>query len=300
MKVLNLEPLTGGSLSVDKLQEALNYYVFERDILTHCRDKKLSRVVQIVDSFEQQVTVSGTSLSLPAYCLVFEMANGDSRSLFDVSIRSDAAILCVLHNVAVGLDQLHRNGMTHQDVKPANVLTFSSGKHDAKLADLGRAVWLGRAIPHDAVACPGDVRYAPFEQIYGDSPSNWLSRQAADLFMLGSLVCFLFTGSSPTRKIMEKLPDHLKPPLWNGSWSGVYASVLPIISNEFSQYLLFVDSKLPSWCRTDLLKLIEQMCHPDISQRGDPKALRFGGALGMQAFISKLGHISTRARLMVP
>lgn len=174
MKVLNLEPLTGGSLSVDKLQEALNYYVFERDILTHCRDKKLSRVVQIVDSFEQQVPVSGTSLSLPAYCLVFEMASGDSRSLFDVSTRSDAAILCVLHNVAVGLDQLHRNGMTHQDVKPANVLTFSSGKHDAKLADLGRAVWLGRAIPHDAVACPGDVRYAPFEQIYGDSPSTWL------------------------------------------------------------------------------------------------------------------------------
>ena len=41
-----------------------------------------------------------------------------------------------LHHVSLGLSQLHRAEIAHQDLNPSNVLVFESGK-SSKICDLG-------------------------------------------------------------------------------------------------------------------------------------------------------------------
>ena len=51
--------------------------------------------------------------------IVFELADGDVRSVISAADDLDVAwAIRSLHHMAVGLAQLHRTGIAHQDVKP--------------------------------------------------------------------------------------------------------------------------------------------------------------------------------------
>ena len=83
------------------------------------------------------------SIRLPGFAndihyLLFELADSVLREHAALEKTLDMALnLKILHQVALGLEALHFNQISHQDLKPSNVLLF--GELTAKLGDLGHA-----------------------------------------------------------------------------------------------------------------------------------------------------------------
>lgn len=98
---------------------------------------------------------------------------------------STAACLRLALDVASGLGQLHRHGLVHRDVKPANII-YVNGR--AKLADIG------------LVTASGEGR--TFVGTEGYIPPEGPGSAAADLYALGLVLYEASTGLPP-----ERFPD---------------------------------------------------------------------------------------------
>ena len=123
---------------VDVIGEMIEAYRYERDLSTLCKRRNVRKVVFVKDAGEE--IVPGYSITLVPY-LIFEVADGgDIRSrLSFASALESAWKLRSLHSVAVGLKQLHGIDVSHQDLKPSNVLLFDE---ESKIGDLGRSTCL--------------------------------------------------------------------------------------------------------------------------------------------------------------
>lgn len=118
--------------ALKRLTEA---YVHERELLERCRAANLSKVILALS--HGQVTLPGQII--PVSYLIFERADGDVRGQFAVMEAFDLAwVMRVLHGTAVGIQQLHGQGIAHQDLKPSNLVNFTA-QRITKIADLGRA-----------------------------------------------------------------------------------------------------------------------------------------------------------------
>lgn len=169
------------------LQQVATEYNWERDLLQACADRGMNRIVRAIDSGEHRLRDSDPASVV--FFLIFDLAKGDIRAVHEVSLQLDLGrIFRALHDVAVGVQQLHAADFTHQDVKPSNVLTYEEERELAKLGDLGRASRQDGSIGHDLLPFAGDRGHAPPEGLYGDSPPDWSGRRACDLYHLGSLV----------------------------------------------------------------------------------------------------------------
>ena len=101
----------------------------------------------------------------PLFYLIFELAKSDCR--IQVSTQKRLGFLWtvnVMHNLAVAVQQLHRGGVTHNDLKPSNVLIFDGSIQ--KVADLGNATSLTIPDIRDKLICSGDPRFAAPEVLY--------------------------------------------------------------------------------------------------------------------------------------
>jgi serine/threonine protein kinase len=187
LKALDLSLAASAPDPTRELQELLSAFNFERDLLSHCRDRRLDRIVLAVDY--GQIIVDPVLYASLVPFILFELADGDVRRVMGASRLFDSAwSLRALHQVAVGLSQLHRQEIAHQDVKPSNIMLFEGGS-DTKVGDLGRASQVGQNPPHEASPVAGDRTYAPPELLYGDIPSDWRSRRfGCDAYLLGSFL----------------------------------------------------------------------------------------------------------------
>ena len=199
-------------------------YLFETELLKRCLTSRLNRIVRPL-AFGK-VMVDESSLIGEVDYVIFELADrGDIRKHLDAQLKTDTAFLLrTLHHISAGLEQLHGQGIAHQDLKPSNVLVFHEG--DTKLADLGRAAAKGLQSPHDRSKIAGDRGYAPPELLYGSVPQDWNKRRfGCDAYLLGSMAVFLVTGCSMT----SLLGDHLKPSQHWTQWPGTFNEVLPYV-----------------------------------------------------------------------
>jgi len=271
LKVLDLGKAMSGGNFVDTLQFLTAEYAAERDLCVMCGERRLSRVVVAMDHGE--FSLPGYALGAVSY-IIFELATHDIRVALGQGTQIDAVLrLEYVHNLAVGLRQLHQNFVAHQDLKPSNFLLFpdDGSRRVGKIADLGRAFRRGTTSPHDGHVVPGDRSYAPPEQLYRHVyPDENTRRYAADLYQLGSLMTFLFTGTTMNALIAAELPVALH---WS-SYGDPYSTALPYLEDAFSRVLHGLEAEFPTAVANDMVRIVAYLCSPDAIKRGHPAARR--------------------------
>lgn len=275
--------------AIQYMVEAFN---FERDIVEHCSSRRMSNVVRGFTSGE--VTVEGPPLFSRVNYLVFEVAPADVRRHLDSMSAFDAAwALRSLHNVANGLRQLHQATISHQDLKPSNVLVFDSNV--SKIGDLGRASMRDVRSPFDGLEIAGDKTYAPPELLYGHLlPDATHRRRAVDMYQMGSMVMYIFTKVGTTASLARAMDSSL----WYQQWTGGFEGALPFLRNAFDTTCEQLIEATPSWLRADIVQVFRELCDPDPLLRGDPKkSVGTLTRLDMQRYVSHLDRLARKAEI---
>ena len=283
------------AMEAEDVAEALQYlsnaYIFERDLLDRCRRSKMRRVVHAIA--DGTVSVPNTKPSRVSY-LIFDEADGDSRDVMDETDPADFAVgLALVRDCAVALGQLHRGQVAHQDVKPANLLGWrQTVGWSAKLADLGRAFCEVLEGPHGDHPCPGDTNWAAPEMLYGwpvDRPRTPYDRQMADLFSLGSLLCYVLVRVPYGSMLeMELEVEHR----WH-AFQGGYAEAQAVLVDAHEHATKRVCEIVHTQIRGEVEELISDMCDPIIETRG--RLSRRGGARSaflLERYISRLDRLA--------
>ena len=276
------------------LEPLIKAFNFERDLLERCRKGRLSHIVSVLDS--GAVTVPAFPPPATVQYIIFELADGDIRKLMAATDEFNLIFaLRTLHQIAVGLRQLHGIGVAHQDLKPSNVLHFGR-LQSSKIGDLGRAAARGTETPHYALLPAGDYGYAPPEALYGGPVGSWeMRRMGCDAYHLGSMICFLLTGVSMTSLVMLVL----EPPHRWQHWQGSFEEALVFLRPAFADAVEYVVAEVPEGLRAGVRGLLQQLCEPDPIRRGHPLERRPGGnSFSLERYVAKLDLLARRAELV--
>lgn len=290
LKALDIE-----KFDIADLLGLLAGFEYESDLLKLCRERKLGRIVQVIESDRVERDPAASPLLRYVPFLIFELADGDIRDSVDLSKAvSDQWRFQILHQTTLALLQLHREQIAHQDLKPSNVLLF--GDQRLKLGDLGRSSLRGKPAPHDGMAIAGARNYAPFEQRYSYLREDWLERRlSADVFHLGCLVVFAFTNICFPEYVLSRLAEPYRP----GAWGDSYEMVIVHIQSAIVEAVAELSSEFPESFRTELVDIVRDLCHPDPAKRGRTGVeLRVNpGPLWLQRYVSRFDILEKRARV---
>lgn len=268
--------------TVAALQNHAAAYDHEREILKHCGDKRLSNVVIAVDHGQVEVPNMGP-IEGRVFYLIFEMAECDVRVQMDTTTQLDT-LRCMnaLKDVTLGLYQVHNELIAHQDTKPSNVLAY---RDTFKIADFGRSSRRGQPTRHDDFTIAGDPVYAPPELLYGFTHPDFAPRRmGCDLYMLGNLAGFLFSGVNITASLLQELDPEHHP----RNWGGTYREVVPYLQNAFTTVLTKIAPLIDEIVREEVLLLIREQCNPDLERRGHTKGLGHSSQYSLQRHLSYL------------
>jgi eukaryotic-like serine/threonine-protein kinase len=300
MKALNIAAalaLAPGGDVLAQLKMFADTFAFERDLLAHCVDKRLSRIIKLLAHGDVDIPEAGVLRSVPY--LIFELADGDINEHRAKLAAFDLAwVLRVLKHSTLGIEQLHSAGTAHQDLRPSNVLTQDGGK-EMKLGDLGRADRVGRPGPTTGTLIAGAVRYAPPEQLYEAFDQKWESRRAADVYHIGSLAVQLFLGQNVT----ILLQHHLPPAMQWGTWTGDFASVLPYLRTAHGRTMVEFENVVRAHSAsaaivTDLVQAVRELTDPDPAHRGHPKDRAAAtSSYAVRRYVSLFNRLAAEAEL---
>jgi serine/threonine protein kinase len=130
----------------------------------------------------------------PRPFLVMELAQGRSvRDLIDEGSLTPEIIGGIAFEIAEALEYVHRHGIVHRDVSPANILLVDYGSEfsrpRARLTDFGLAVDGDTFLPPDDGFVDGTVPYLSPEQVLAARLTP-----ASDLYSLGLVLIECFSG----------------------------------------------------------------------------------------------------------
>jgi serine/threonine protein kinase len=181
--------------------------------------------------------------------------------------------------------QIHTNLIAHQDLKPSNVLLFGQ---EARVADFGCASRKGHVAPHDEFNVAGDKTYSPPEQLYGfRHPDFAVRRIGCDMYMLGNLAAFLFTGLNVTSQLFVHLPSQFH---WR-KWEGKYDEVLTYLMNAYYTVIDELKNEINQEIAPEIVPVIEELCNPDIFKRGIRKWNGHHSQYSLERYVSRIDYI---------
>lgn len=266
---------------IAELNRLTSAYEHERDILDHCKGRGLSRVVVAVTyGYVQVPTLPGPSGTV--YYLIFELADGDVRKQVDLNTRLDClTCLKILDDVTLGMLQIHREAIAHQDLKPSNVLLY--GKDGSRVADFGRSSRKGKQVWMDNLDVAGDTTYAPPEQLYSHLHPDFVARrQGCDMYLLGNLAAFLFSGVNVTAAVFVRLDPQFLP----HNWGGTYEQALPYIQHAFNDAIAELSREVDPVVRAEVTTMVRELCNPDLTKRGHRKGVGTFSQYSLERFKS--------------
>jgi len=279
--------LAMGKSSTDFLQDLTANYNYEKDLLEFCKEKRMSRVVTAIAHGEYRE--DGEVFPVPY--LIFETA---TDSLKNIVLNEEINLswkLGVIHGLLVGVSQLHKEKIVHQDIKPSNILIF--GYKISKLSDLGNATKFDSKSPvWDRDDHCGDFTYAPIELLYRYFSPNWDTRRlGADLFMAGGIITYLFTDLNFLALLVANLPDIYRPMIFGGT----FEDAKPHLMQAYYKAIEDVKNRIPMPIKIPLIEIIEQLTHPVPELRGIPKGTKFSSSLpqySLDRYISVMDRLN--------
>jgi serine/threonine protein kinase len=283
-----------GKQVVDIIADMTSAFRYERDLSEHCKNRHVTKVAFVIDSGEE--FLNDYAIGIVPY-LIFELADGDVRSRLIFSEKLDFAWkLHSLHDISVGLQQLHNVNVSHQDLKPSNILLFNQ---NSKLGDLGRSMCKDVDSQYNKMTYSGDLNYLPPEIMYGYYENEWAKRVfATDCYLLGSMIVFYFAGISMSALLCKHIPQTHRHDYWHGTFD----EIKPYLTEAFSKSITeFKASIGDDYFKNELSQVVEQLCFPFPEQRGHPKNVdsKFGSNFNLERFITKLDVLSKKAELKI-
>lgn len=285
-----------GQSIVKILQEQTSAFEFEKNLLIRCKEHKLTKISLILDEGEE--SLDGFSIPNVPY-LIFEVAEGDIRSNIKFSNNTDLAWkIKSLHDIAVGLNQLHSVEISHQDLKPSNVLLYENASM-SKIGDLGRSLCSSIKAPHDdGTSFTGQINYSPPEFLYGYIQPNWNVRvKSTDMYLFGSLITYYFLGINMTSLLFKHLDNRFR---WN-VFSGTFEQVKDYLIDAYSHCLEEIrDSIGVDNYSNEIVEIIEYCCYPIPEERGHKKNIKeIDSQFSFRRAVSKLDLIKRKAKYKV-
>ena len=280
MKATDLSLLTESGNLLDRIYAAMTSHKFERDVLDYCHGSNMDRIVLAIDYGDAMVEFDGAKDAL--FFLIFELADDDGRVRVDKTRKFTLAwCLNAMHEIAVGVQQLHGGNITHNDIKPANFLIFR--ENNQKLADLGCATATHITALHDDRHNAGDDKYAAPELLFALKAEEKVNlclheaRKAADLYNLGSMLYFMVSGVMLTPQVVSRMAMEHRPLFHQGGWNGDFSGVEPYWREAFGRVLEELKLSLLEFIpenvahiREEILTSIIQLCDPNPVKRGHP------------------------------
>ena len=285
-----------GKFVAKELNILTDSYLNELHINEECSGKKLSRVAYSIDNGSVQVPNYSNMEGRVLY-LIFEIATSDIRQQVNSTDSIDiVSITRILKDICLGLWQLHRNNIAHQDLKPSNIVDFDD--KISKVTDFGRSTQRGKDVNHNDRLIPGDKSYAPPELLYGHlDPDFRIRRMGADIYNLGSIATYLYTGID----INSELYKNLDPRFRHDQWQKSYDEVVDYLEDAFGRTLERVRNTLPDEVADFMFKFISELCMPNYRKRGHPKNLAMGKSYDLERYYSTLNTwlpiVEVRARV---
>lgn len=279
-----------GKKIVEIMTDMLNAYRYEKQLSDFCKGHHVTKVLFVKEAGEENII--GHTISIVPY-LIFDLAEGDVRKSLLFSEKLDIAWrMKSLHDIAVGLMQLHQIEVAHQDLKPSNILIF---KGESKIGDLGRSICRSISSPYDKLPFAGDFNYAPPEIMYGNYISDWHKRVfATDCYLMGSMVVYYFLGISMSALLSKYIPPVFRYDTWHGEFGEIKPYLIDAFSNTLDEFEKSIHNDA---LKEELRWLVEKLCYPIPEERGHPKnILSLGSSYNLERFVSKFDLLHKKAR----
>jgi len=129
------------------------------------------------------------------FCIAMEYIHGDTLASLTQRILPQKEALRYIRQIGEALIEVHRQGLLHRDVKPANIMVRAS-KYEAVLIDFDLAEEFDYPLT-------SRWRDEPFAAIELDS-SKKERRAYTDVYSLAATLYYLLTGQAPVSAIKRK------------------------------------------------------------------------------------------------
>ena len=279
MKVLDYrkcmtKTLTLSETRISIIEKATREFKYEMALSAHCNKHRVKNIITYIDGGECELT----DFAFPTVTyIVYEKADCNIRKILDFSaklvfaekLKTLSFKIKSLHDIALGVKQLHNIKISHQDLKPSNILSVGA---NSKLGDLGRSLCFSPDIdcPYSLSMFNGDWTYAPPEAFFNYRLSDDKERlYQMDNYMIGSLITFYINGVSFNTLLDSYIPRGIRAFAQTGiSFDAARAYLL----NAYHQALAAFEESIPvDDLKEALTKIVEYLCHPEPERRGHPK-----------------------------
>ena len=158
---------------------------------------------------------AAAALSHPNICTIYEVDDQAEKAFISMeyvegeSLREKVAegplpfdhVLDIALQVCAGMDEAHKKGIVHRDIKSANIMLTAKGQ--AKIMDFGLAKVAGTAMVTKEGSTLGTVAYMSPEQAKGEAVDA-----RTDIWSLGVVLFELASGKLPFRGDLESAVIH--------------------------------------------------------------------------------------------